>query len=333
MNFSKMNDGELYEYCRKVGLNARMWKNRFIAALPEVYKRRLYKKKGFCSIHEFAAKIAGISHNVVNEILRVNEKLRDKPRLKALIRDKGLNKVRLVANVVDKGTENFWIEKINTMTKSALETYLRESRKSDPGMGRDLKPDLRQGGGQNTLFDSENSISSSEDTSRSEKHTFTIQIDSETELELRKLKQKIEKGKKEPVDWNTVMKELVKKANESSPKKHKRIIRRQKSAKVTRHIPAHKKREIAEKYKGRCAFPACNRPAEQLHHAHRFALHKKHEQIVPLCKTHHELAHQGLIKNETRHPKHWRIESQPDKKCPKYNIDRLFMRNKMAFRC
>jgi hypothetical protein len=333
MNFSKMNDGELYEYCRKVGLNARMWKNRFIAALPEVYKRRLYKKKGFCSIHEFAAKMAGISCNVVDEMLRVDAKLRDKPRLKALIRDKGLNKVRLVANVVDKGTENFWIEKINTMTKSALETYLKESRKSHPGMERGLKPDLRQGGGQNTLFGSENSISSSDDTSRSEKHTFTIQIDSETEIELRKLKQKIEKEKKEPVDWNTVMKELVKKANESSPKKHKRIIRRQKSAKVTRHIPAHKKREIAEKYKGRCAFPSCRQPGGFLHHAHRFALHKKHEQIVPLCKTHHELAHQSLIKNETRRPKHWRIKSHPDKKCPKYNIDRLFMRNKMAFRC
>ena len=327
-----MNDGELFEYCRKVGLKARMWKNRFIAALPEVYKRRLYKKKGFCSIYEFAAKMAGISKNVVDEMLRIDEKLHDKPRLKALIPDKGLNKVRLVANVVDKGTEKFWIEKINTMTKSALETYLRESRKSHPGMGRELKPDLRQDSAQNTLFGSGNSISSSEDSSIPGKQTFTIQIDPETELELRKLKQKIEKEKKEVVDWNTVMKELVTKAHESSPRKQKKIIRRRKSTKVTRHIPAHKKREILQKFNGKCAFPSCRQPGGFLHHVKRFALHKNHEHIVPLCKTHHELAHQGLIENETRGPAHWRIKTQPDKKCPTYNIDRLFMRNKMAFR-
>jgi len=197
-------------------------------------------------------------------------------------------------------------------------------------MGRGLAPDLTHNTAQNTLFGSQSSISASCDTSRAGKQTFTIQIDSETEVELRKLKQKIEKEKKEPVDWNTVMKELVKKANAMAPGKQKKIGRKRKPAKVTRHIPAHKKREILQKFNGRCAFPSCRQPGGFLHHTQRFALHKNHERIVPLCKTHHELAHQGLIEHETRHPQQWRIKTHPDNKCRTYTIDRLFMRNKMA---
>lgn len=41
-----------------------------------------------------------------------------------------------------------------------------------------------------------------------------------------------------------------------------------------------------------CERPGCNRPAEVIHHKDRWAITKKHENLQPLCKTHHELEHQ-----------------------------------------
>ena len=73
INFEKISDKDLYNYCKKVGFNARIWYRKFLATIPEVAKRRLYKKYGYCSIHEFAAKMAGVSHDNVDEVLRVSE--------------------------------------------------------------------------------------------------------------------------------------------------------------------------------------------------------------------------------------------------------------------
>lgn len=46
-----------------------------------------------------------------------------------------------------------------------------------------------------------------------------------------------------------------------------------------------------------------------MHHTKRFAIKRRHlaEEIVPLCKIHHELAHAGLIKNEEGDPLNWEI--------------------------
>ena len=46
-----------------------------------------------------------------------------------------------------------------------------------------------------------------------------------------------------------------------------------------------------------------------MHHTERFALKPEHrfETIVPLCKAHEQIAHQGLILNEEKLPKKWEI--------------------------
>lgn len=369
-----MPDKDLFEYCRSTGLKTRMWKNRFLAALPEVEKRRLYKKRGFCSIYEFAAKLAGVSRNVVDECMRIDKKLTNKPKLKALISENGLNKVRIVAGIAREETQDFWVEKVKLMTKSTLETYIKELRKSHPGMVVDPTSNIAQEEGQNSLFNDENVISQQKDVSmldmdsepacgmapdsipksNCERSAFTIRIDSETELELRKFKQKIEKERHEVVDWNTVMKEMVKKANTNSRGSSHRSrstrsavrdarpeapncvgrqteLRTAKKSKAGgRYVPAALKRQITEKYSGGCAFPGCNNPATVLHHPKRFSLQKNHDNLKPLCEKHHELAHQGLIEGEEKNSGSWRVKKYVDPKCPKYIVDRLTMRHKMA---
>ena len=47
-----------------------MWSRKFAALLPEVDKRQLYRKRGFYSIFEFAAKLAGMGRKNVEEVLR-----------------------------------------------------------------------------------------------------------------------------------------------------------------------------------------------------------------------------------------------------------------------
>jgi hypothetical protein len=318
-DFGQMSDKDLYKYCKKTGFNARIWNRRFIAALPEVAKRRLYKKYGYCSLHEFASKLAGISHNNVDEVIRIDEKLKDMPKIKSLIAEKGLNKVRLVSNIVTPETENFWAEKIQNMTKSSLRIYINEKFRSGTEGLKNINDPQTQA--QISLLDSESFRSQNENVSTvispKNKKSFTIQIDDKTEFELRKFKPRLEKERREPVDWNSTLKELLIKvsesANSTNMRKRKKINKQnimagnqltlEKSKKadiratpvISRHIPAKIKYEIEQKYKGHCAYKGCNKPAEQMHHQDGFAIHRSHKNIIPLCKDHHNFIHQNTV--------------------------------------
>ena len=67
-DLQNLTDKQLYERCRLIGLNAKKWLRAFAVLLPEVERRQLYKKYGFHSIFEFAAKLAGMRKKVVYEI-------------------------------------------------------------------------------------------------------------------------------------------------------------------------------------------------------------------------------------------------------------------------
>jgi uncharacterized protein YpbB len=55
----KMSDAKLYQLCQYYGAQALAARRKFVGLLPEVARRHLYLKKGFGSIREFAAKLAG----------------------------------------------------------------------------------------------------------------------------------------------------------------------------------------------------------------------------------------------------------------------------------
>ncbi len=59
---------------------------------------------------------------------------------------------------------------------------------------------------------------------------------------------------------------------------------------LSRYIPAKQRRQLSEK----CSHPGCNRPSEVIHHRDRFSTSKSHDSITPLCKIHHEFAHNGI---------------------------------------
>jgi len=123
---SSFTDKELYELCNEYGRNAKLWMRKFAVLLPEVFKRNLYRKKGFYTIHEFAAKIAGMNYSTTEQILSLDRCLEEKPALRGLIEIYGWSKIRVVASTATPKTDKFWAEKVKELTKGALELYVRD---------------------------------------------------------------------------------------------------------------------------------------------------------------------------------------------------------------
>ena len=96
---SSLSDKELYRKCQYYGTAARMWRQKFIGLLPEVNRRRLYEKKGFRDVFEFAFKLCGLSEKQVRLALNLRERVEDKPVLKGML-ENGEVSINKLARVV-----------------------------------------------------------------------------------------------------------------------------------------------------------------------------------------------------------------------------------------
>ena len=287
-----MTDKELYTLCQKYGKNARIWARKFAALLPEVQKRRLYKKHKFYSIYHFAAVIGGLSQKVVDEVLRTHEVTKNTPILQAQIETQGWGKVRAVAKITTQENEKEMVKLVKTMTKPSLEQY-----------ARDMK------------------IQSTNDVkipTRVEKFTnMNFKVDSDTEFRFQEYRQRLEKERGKTVTLNETLKALLDGAKEK-PKEP----RKTKPTKTTRNIQAKTKENLSKQ----CTFPGCKKPATTIHHPERFAIRKSHENLTPLCKSHHQIAHAGLIENEELPPKTWKLRTEPEEGTYKAIIDQTYQK-------
>lgn len=314
-NLQSLSDKELYKLCQTYGANIRMLTKKFAALLPEVERRQLYKKYGFHSIFEFAGRIGGMRRETVVDILRVSQKLEDKPLLQAQMENVGWTKLRAVSGIATKENEKMLAEKVREMSQDTLLTFVQEMKKQN---GEPVQ----------------NRIDTGSEESISRRIHLRLLLDSKTDLRFRELQKKFSKGTGTLVDFNEVMKTLLDYYDEGhGAKKEKMPIEAleeeacEKAETVTgsRYIPAKIKKFLHEKYQGRCAFHGCLKLPEIFHHTRRFSLNPSHDPdfVVPLCKEHERLAHLGLIENEEKPPEEWRIRLEPDKNLPKYEIDKM----------
>jgi len=127
---SKMSDEALYELCRKFGTQAIAWRRKFIGLLPEANRRRLYIKKRFRTIFDFAFLLGGVSSAQVTLAVSLDRLFEDKPALrKFLIQGLvSINKLARIASVVTKETEEFWAKQVTQLSYRALETLVRDHR-------------------------------------------------------------------------------------------------------------------------------------------------------------------------------------------------------------
>lgn len=231
----KIDDKTLYEYCQYVGRQARIWKNHFVALLPEVAQRSLHKTHGFATIVEFATKVGGVGRKTVEAVFQVENLLNDKPVLKELVATVGVNKVRIVATIATTENQNLLAKKVREMSKNALEVWTREVRlMREKGLLNEKLENTREDLAENNnsdrcesqiqsqtqqdLFNVQTGPVYSENISesgpfppgRSKREKYSFGLDEAVSFKLRLFKQKLEKQKKIALEWNDVIEELLK---------------------------------------------------------------------------------------------------------------------------
>lgn len=328
--------------------------------LPEAERRKLYLQYDMHSIYEFAAKLAGVSREVVNEVLRIHRLLNEMPKLqeKLVNGEVSYTKLRAVACVVRPETENLWLEKVQTMARSTLEVYVRELKRDEQqGVGQqegEQERDEQQSG----ILPVRCGLPGKE----GDYETLSFRVNRRTAVKMRVLKLKIERKLRKPLDWNETMEEILKLAEGKMQRKAEQKAEQragQKTQQETkqetgianfqpllnpqranaetqqpakRYIPASIRNQVLDKNRGICDYPNCNKPGEIFHHIKRFALNKYHnpEKIKYLCKAHERIAHHSLIQNEENSPETWQLLTEPDKTDPKYSIDSLVQKFRMG---
>jgi hypothetical protein len=315
------------------GLNAKEWMQKCVFLLPEIEKRRIWEKKGFSSIFEYAAKLAGMSHEKVVDALRILRKIKDKPNLFEITEKKGINSIKPIITIVTKENEKYWAEKAKVMSRNTLSAFvkgLRDAKKLEDPHQQAIFDENRRTGPSKTSQPILEHLSSG-------KTIILMDLNPEIASKLEKLKGH--------GSWEDLMNEFIemreKKLDEEKIKAVEQAVKDQKAKSqkdtkqpVSRHIPNAIKKHVLNKTNDSCAFPGCTKPMEILHHTKRFALQKSrgdqhiHEpdSIVPLCKAHERLAHLGLIQNEDGPPEKWKIRKKPDMnyfKSGKFTVDKI----------
>jgi len=263
MENTKMTDERLFELCKRYGSEAKLWRQRFVGLLPEVNRRRLFLKKGFSSIFEFSAKLCGLSNNQVRLALNLEKRLEDKPVLKKMLEEGqvSINKLARVVSIATPINEQELAEKVKVLTKSALETFVR---------------DEKQEGSNKPLFEAKSLPGQ------------TFQLASDVISELNTLHSI-------GIDVNDFLRKALEQRKEEIANKKEKIASEMKNATAApnRYIPAKVKTLLREEYGTQCSIPNCQKPAEVIHHTQRFGLSQNNDPrfIAPLCHEHHEIAH------------------------------------------
>jgi len=123
-----LSDKNLLALCRKYGTQTILWRQKFIGLLPEVARRKLYERKGFSSIFEFAGKLAGISREHVNRVINLDDRFREKNTLRNMLINGQVsaNKLTKVASIADIVSEEDIVEVVKNMSCRSVETYVRD---------------------------------------------------------------------------------------------------------------------------------------------------------------------------------------------------------------
>src|SRR3989338_5376560 len=101
--------------------------NETAAMLPAIYRSGIYKKYA-PDIVEYAGRYGKIGRTTVEKRLKLEKHLDDKPFLKESIKKVGVHKVALVAGLATAETDRTFADKVEHMSKSALETLAKELR-------------------------------------------------------------------------------------------------------------------------------------------------------------------------------------------------------------
>jgi len=287
-----MTDRQLYKICKRYGRKCLEAKRRFAGLLPEVLRRNLHEKKGFCSIYEFAAKLAGMTREQVDTILRLDRRYEDKQVLRdALVQGKiGSSKLIRIASIATAENQSELFETARKLSKNALDVFVKEYR-------RDVKADESNTESVDGLFESYLDDKSLPGQNGGAGATglgggypnFDFEILAALSPEVKaKLKDLIDKK----LDVNALLLEFFER-REQNIKNVKDEMAEEMTMAASRHIPAKVVKLVREEYGDKCAVEGCSKDAANIHHERGFALTGSHDPryLKPLCLAHHEIEH------------------------------------------
>lgn len=281
----KLSDQEkqIHEQFSEYGRNAKEWLQKCQMLLPLVVKYKIWEKKGFGSVYEYAAKLAGMSHSNVKTTLWVMRKIEDKPALMAVAESHGVSAVRPVANVATLEDQDFWAKNAKQMGIHTLEAFVRETKKScHVATSQPDRLDV-------TLYLKLDLARRLEQLKKHEK------FEEEFERLLVELENRLEREKPP----------LVKTLSRPVPAGMRRFVWARTSGLCS--FPGCLKKATSLHHTQRWAL-------EKIHDPNR---------LHPVCTDHEHLAHHGLIGNEQGPPHTWYIRKEPDKNSDKFYIDTL----------
>ena len=272
-----MSDNELFNLAKRFGGNALLWRRKFVGLLPEIHKRRLWEKKNFGSVFEFAKKLAGLSEDQVRRVLNLERRFENFPNLKdALVNGEvSVNKLVRIVSIASCENEEELAHRVKILSKNAVETLVRDEKNKN----------------QNGLFKPKNEVKSVPEHNRNGvSDVDELGLTKEVAARLWNLKSK-------GLDLNELLTEMLDK-REMEIKTEKEKIAKGLGKGNSRYVPVNVRKVLEKEYGGKCSIDGCYKRAEVLHHTQTFALSKKHDPrfLAPLCKAHHELAHMINLK-------------------------------------
>ncbi len=269
------SDQKLLYLCHKYGNQARFWKQKFAGLLPEVNRRKLYEQKGFGSIFEFAARLAGMSEEQVRRVLNLEKKFESTPLLKNMLinGEASVNKLARIASIVTPDNEEILANQVKLLSKNALETLVK---------------DEKQNGSSVPGHNSENPEKELQLSSEVKQQLLELQ---EKGLDLNQLLQEFLNRRKEELEQakEDAAKELINRQAESLCKDQNQ---------PSRYISMKIKKLITQEFGTKCSMPTCQKLSENIHHTQRFSLAHTHDPryLAPMCKEHHLIAHSIDVK-------------------------------------
>jgi len=263
-----ISDSKILELCAQYGAAVLEARRKFLGLLPEVARRRLWEQRGFGSVFEFAAKLAGVSEEQVRNVLNLSKKFHDLPVLqeKLVNGDVSVNKLIRITGVVNPENEMFWADQVDKLSQNAVETLFRDMRQPKDQSRPQLRAQLAV-----------------------QEYKF-VKLPIEVAEELERLQQM-------GMDVAELLRNFLKWREEALSRKEEKIeqkmVREIKNR--SRYVPVIVKKLVQEKYGDKCAVNGCTRHAENLHHVYLYAEGGDHlpRNFQRVCRGHHELAHGG----------------------------------------
>jgi hypothetical protein len=285
-NLKNLSDKEFYLICKKWGAAALTARRKFAGLLPEVYSREIserekgrswLEKRGFFSVYEFAAKLAGMSRDQVDLVLHLEKRFEDKPVLRnALVSGEvSANKLARVVSIATVENQRDILEKVESLSKRALEVFVNDF-KNQNGLGKTINEQASLPG---QIFEP------------------CLELDEDVKNELIEMKKK-------GINVNQILCEFLREKKEKLDQVKSEVAKKQMRERddraiigmpAKRYIPAEVQRIVIKEFGNRCSAQGCDKLAENLHHENGFAIEQSHDPcfLKPLCRGHHELAHVG----------------------------------------